>query len=307
MPALIPASPAGSPVGLGRTLLAAAKPGWFLVVMAATIAAYSGQAEPYVSPRALPEGPLAMFGLAAGAILAGWLVLSAAERTLERSRWKRAGRDAGLSPEGGGLFGRPDLVGTVEGREVRARTLTRKRRSGGPEGSTTRKTFTIVEARLDQPAEHGLVVTPADGTEISSGATGFTLDSDAVAGAGGLATVEGGGFTVLGVDEDAARAVAEGASGSAMNGLDGSATIFAGPAADVLATAIPDTDGEGVGAWMQGKMLDKAEDTLRERIPGGPELVVAETEALLEEGDRLRRQARAVAAVAEALDEDAAR
>lgn len=288
-------------MGVGGKLLELAKPLWFLVVAGATIAVGSGQADPYVPSSVLPEGPAFVFGGAALVLVAGWLLLSVLEGFLKRRAWMRAGRDAGLAPEGMGLFGRPDLTGTVEGRPVRARTVARKRKAGREKGARMR-TFTIVETELDRATDQGLLVVPADGTSIRSGSMRLSLEG-AELGSRGLAVVEDGGYTIVGAEEPLASEVASGRVGSSLHALGDGTSIYAGNASDLLVEILPDADASGVGGWFQGAMVDRAGEALRERVPGDASKVSAETTGLVEDGDALRRQAEAVAAVAEAFDE----
>jgi len=128
--------------------------GWAIVVFGTTVAVFSGNAAPLVTPSDLPVGgPLALFVSAVGLFLVGMLVVN----RLKRRDWTAAGRAAGLEPEGGGLFETPDMVGTVGGRAVRATTITRKTSSSTGNGNDT-TTYTVVEADLREPIEEGLVV-----------------------------------------------------------------------------------------------------------------------------------------------------
>lgn len=115
---------------------------WALVVFGGTVAVFSGRAAPVVTPETLPiGGPIGLFAFAGGLLVAGGVVIA----LLKRRAWRRAGRRANLEPEGGGLLGNPALVGTANGRTVRARTIKRQTSGGGESGSST-STFTVVEA-----------------------------------------------------------------------------------------------------------------------------------------------------------------
>lgn len=291
-------------MGVGKKLLAAAKPVWFVVVAGATITVYSGQAEPYVSPSALPEGPAFMFGSAAAVLIAGWLVIAALESTVGQRGWVQAGRKAGFTPESSGLAGRPDLTGTIQGRTVRARTITRKGASHA-EGGTNKQTLTIVEAELASPCEAGLVLAPADDGSIRAGSTKLSLEADALAAAeADLTVVEDGSMTVLSDDEALVEAVRSSSGASTVRGLDG-VTVYAGDAAGLFSQAleVPEAEASGLGGWIQGKMADKAEEAIVDRIPADASTVSLEAQGLVLDGSRLRRQAEAVAAIADAVDE----
>lgn len=132
--------------------------GWALLVGAAFVLLYSGQAEPLVSPRDLPR-PLWLSGaVAGGAILAGWgFLLHRQEQS-----WRAMGLSAGLTPDESstGLlepFAKPDLAGVVDGRPVRVRAESRTVYKGSSQSSST-VTSTVVEAELEGPADEGVVI-----------------------------------------------------------------------------------------------------------------------------------------------------
>lgn len=109
--------------------------GWGVVVFGITVLTISGNARPYLSPEALPvDGPFQFVGVAAVLVVLGILVIL----RLWRNAWKRAGEQAGLSPRGGGLRGKPGLVGTVDGREVRAHAVKRETGDGGGESGASK-------------------------------------------------------------------------------------------------------------------------------------------------------------------------
>lgn len=297
-------------MGLKSKLLAAAKPAWFVVVMGATITVYSGQAEPFVSPSQLPRGPEFMFGGAAIALVAGWFLIWTLERSSESGEWQAAGRRANLTPEGRGLSARPDLTDTVDGRTVRARTVTRKRRTSGDQGSSQMQRFTVVEADLNRPAEEGLLVAPGGSGKLTAGSASIEIDPEHAADADNqVAVVEDDQLTAVGDSEAAGQAVVSGRSGDSLRAMDGVNLLYVGDASGVVSDYMPDTDslGSGLGSMVQRKMAEKAEGAFAERVPGDPSTVSAESVGLVLDGDDLRQQAEAVAAVADAFEEAAVR
>lgn len=258
-----------------------AKLGWGVLSVGGAVFLYSGQAAPTVTPAQLPGEPF--HGLVAGVALAAVGVLLVSVR--ETGAWKAAGRRAGLSPDGGGLFGRPDLAGTVDGRTVRVRTV--KRRTGSSnEGGSSKTTYTVVEAELDRPAEEGLIVTPASGGQTVSTSASYRIDAD-------RADVADEELAAVGGPEDVARAVVSGRAREPLVAVDD--LVYVGDAAGALKDATGDVSGSRIGSWIQGEAAD--------RVPGDPSVVSVETKGLVLSGDRLREQAEAVVATADAFED----
>lgn len=286
-------------------LLTAAIPAWFILVGGVVITVYSGNAEPYVSPSQVPQGPLGMFGGAAVAIVAGVVVITSIDSRIKSGNWKQAGKRANLTPEGGGLLsGKPDLTGTVGGRPVRARTLTRKRGSSGEGSRSTTFTFTLVETELDRASEQGLIVAP-DGGKIVAGSSSISIDAEAgFIGGAGLAAFQDGDLTVVGHDEAVARAVATGRSGDALRSLDAN-LVYVGDAAGVVNSYLRNAgpEGSGLGDRFLRKMARRKEGAFDDRIPGDGSTVSIETVQFVTDGDRLREWTEAAVDIAEAYEE----
>lgn len=294
-------------MSLASKALEAAKPAWMILVVGGMIAVASGNAEPYVSPAQLPGSSPVVFGGAAALVVAGWIAIGLLEGLLRSRGWKRAGKAARLTSEGGGLFGTPELAGAVGGREVRARTLSRKSsRAGGKTGSKMTR-YTVVEASLDGPAEGGLVVTPGGDGGILSRPSSLELDPGHVeAQAGdGLATVEQAGLTVVGTSEPVARAVVSGRPGEEIRTLEGLNLVYVGDASAVISTFLPDADevGSGLGGAIQGAMMDRVEGAFVDHVPGDASTVSLETEGVVTDGEELRRQVEAVVTIADVFEE----
>lgn len=83
--------------------------------------------------------------------------------------------------------------------------------------------------------------------------------------------------------------------------------VYVGDVGPALSKLFPDADAEGgsLGGWMQGAMVGEAEDAIAQRVPDDPSSASLESLGVVEDGDRLRQQAQAVAALAEAFDEAA--
>lgn len=255
---------------------------WMFATFGITVAILSGEAAPIISPSELPgSGPVKFFGVPVVLIAVGATVIS----RFEKRSWRTAGRRAGLTPEGRSLIGKPDLTGTVDGRSVRVRTISRRTGGGGESGSN-KTTFTVVETELREPVENGLVISEADTGEITVGA------ADA-----GAETVTVGDFRVLGGSENLVRDLLTQRVQSALRDPARLDSVTVGNAAGIMADMIPDADGMITGmltGGMKKKLKDKYDDDAT--------TVSTETKRAVLDGDELRRQAAAVAAVADEFE-----
>lgn len=258
------------------TLYGVARAAWVVVVAAAGALVYSGRAAPYVTLADLPVGSSrAVAGLVAVA-LAG---LYAVDRLKVRD-WRTTGEAAGLHPRGGGLLrGTPQLVGSVGGRPVRARTVTRS--GDGPLSRST--TYTVVEADLQAPATEGLILLWGD-----AGGAGLTGEYPELS-----VTDLDGAFAAVGREALARRIVASRA-GNALRELRPPGAMYVGDVGALLAEAT----GDPADAGLVGLLGDSPGDEL----PGDAGTVSMETKGLLLDDETLERQAAAVAAVADAFE-----
>lgn len=138
---------------------------WVALVLVGGAAVVNDLAAPAVTVSSFPSGTLGLVGAMVGLVAVGLAAIGLAKRRA----WHRAGRQAGLEPEGGGLLGTPDLVGTDAGRTVRARTVSRTNLGGGTSNNSS--TYTVVEADLQDAGGEGLVVSVRGGdawTEVAS-------------------------------------------------------------------------------------------------------------------------------------------
>lgn len=251
----------------------------------------SGDGESVRSPSDLPVNePLALFGLAAGFLIAEWLVI----RQLQHRAWRTAGRQAGLAPEGNGLFGAPDLVGTVDGRSVQARTITQKTGGGGESGSN-KTTYTVLEAALRDPVEEGILIAPTGTDESIVAAIGG--ETPAGDGSAALETETVGEFQAVAGSGPAAREVLTATAREALRKPALLDVVQVGDASETVLKAIPDGQG-GLSGMVTGVMKSGIE----KKYPSDPGTVRTGTRGLLLEGEELDRQVRAVVAVADGTD-----
>lgn len=271
------------PIISKRGLYRFAMVGWATVVSAAVVLVLSGTAEPYVSASAVPiNGPLEMFGVTAGLFVAGGIVIS----QLEKGSWKRAGKQAKLTPGGWGVFGKPPLEGTIDGRPVRARTVKRRTGSSG-EGGSSKSTFTVVEAELSATASDGLILSPGDAAVLSGESVNVDL---------GPETTTIGEIGVVG-SQPLARDVLTTRVSDALQQPETTEAVYAGNATDLLLDAIPDADGLISGA-ITGTMASGIE----KRLPSDAGTVRTEQKGVILNATELEAQATAVAAVAESFE-----
>jgi hypothetical protein len=271
---------------------------WTALAFGAWIYVDQGFAEPFLSVADVPGGSTGAFVGAMVAAVAGWVVLGSVYRRLERADWKQTGREAGLRPAGSGSP--PELTGTVDGRTVRARL--EKRTVSGTEGSTRQVPYTVVEAELDGPADHGLVGGPADGDiDANIGTLAFEAVVENANLADDLVAVEEQGLVVAGTAETAVRALATGTMGDALRSDDQLNLLSVGDGARVVTSF-----AEAHNAEMEGVGRSLAEypvDNLVEELPGDAATATVETDAHIQDGDVLRGQAAAVVAIADVFEE----
>jgi hypothetical protein len=258
-----------------------------LVGAIAIIAAYSGNAEPYVAASEMPGEPWYAFVAIAVLLVAAALT----SRVLTTRAWTTMGRRANFSPAGGGSpLGKSDLVANIRGRTVRARTVSRKR-SDGDQGST-RVTFTVVEADLEDPTDAGLLLgrTGDDGTVTGTDVGGGTLQTRRV----------GDDFVVVGESSTAfAEQLLTPRARDALADVDDLGTLTVGDPSGVVADAIPEQSDSFVGGVVENKMAELIERA----IHGDRNRVANETRGVLLDSHELARQAEAVAALADALED----
>jgi hypothetical protein len=286
-------------VSLKRALLGVAALVWAGVVFGAWIAIDQGLAGPAVSFADVPGGSTGGMAGAMVAAVAGWMLIGYARQRVQRGEWKQTGREAGLRPTGSGSP--PELMGTVDGRTVRARLEHRTVNSGG-EGASRRVPYTVVEAGLDGPADHGLVGGPADGElDADIGTLRFEAVVEHADVADDLVAVEEQGLAVAGTAETAVETLATGTMGDALRSDDQLNLLSVGDAAGVVASFAEARNAEMEGAG--SSLAEYPVDNLREELPGDAGTATVETHAHIQDGDALRGQAAAVVAIADVFEE----
>jgi hypothetical protein len=268
--------PERRPMVRKSTLYGVARGLWVVAVGAAGVLVYTGRAAPYLTLADLPVAPIRA---AAGLVALALVGVYAIDRLKVRD-WRTTGEAAGLHPRGGGLIGgTPRLVGSVGGRPVRARTVTRS--GDGPLSRSS--TYTVVEADLGEPAAEGLVLLWGDaGGERLTGAYPelSVVDVDDEFGAVGR--------------EDLARGIVASRAGNALRELRSPGAMYVGDVGALLAEAT----GDPADAGLVGLLGDSPGDEL----PGDAGTVSTETRGVLLDADTVERQAAAVAGVADAFE-----
>lgn len=265
------------------------------------MALFVGVSQGYLPPWLLPAGPTAA-AAAFGIVIGGIVILG----LLRRRAWVAAGRSLGLSPDPAatGLSGAlarepssslpasilpmPDLSGTVHGRAVSVETY--KRRSG-PADSTGRGTYdthTVVTAELDEPVGSGVVIGRTDDDPEA-------VSPDVVPGPEDLSPVEDGFATVRPESEPYAAQVLDEPTRERLRGVDADGLVVGDPTDAVLA-GLPE---DGLVASLAGGDLA---ESVRAHPAFDPTTVALKTEEVVAGSGALRRQAEAVAAVADRVD-----
>lgn len=269
-------------------LYAGAQIAWGLLVGATFVLLYSGQVEPIVSTSQLP-GPLWLAGaVAAGAVLAGWIAIA----RLQVRSWLAMGAEVGLAPDAastGSLspLALPDLTGTVDGRRVRVRTVSRTVANVGGDGTAHSATSTIVEAELDAPADDGAVIARREPGPSEPNSTDFgpvQLPNEPV----------GDRFVVLAGSPDLARAVLTPRTRDALLEVNALDALLVGDAGGVLNAALESM----VGGLATGAL----DDSIGDAVEDDPATVGNEFRGKLLSATELDRQIAAVVAVADSFE-----
>ncbi|MEF8783558.1 MAG: hypothetical protein V5A39_10665 [Haloarculaceae archaeon] len=263
--------------------------GWGILVVGATVAVFSGNAAPLLTPSTLPlNGPISMFVFAGVPLLGGGVVVA----LLRKRAWRAAGRRAQLTPDGGlSLLGNPDLVGTRAGRTVRARTIKRKTGSSG-EGGSKHTTYTVIEAEIDDPSEDGIVIGVGDTNEETDfGEVTAKVETEVV-----------DGFPTINNAPDRTENVLTPKTQAALEEPDDIDAVYVGDTSTVILDALPDADG-----MIAGKLTDMLKSKVEEKLPGNTHTVTIQTKGVLLDGGELDRQVAAVATVANEFETTAPR
>lgn len=265
----------------------------FLLAFGPWIAVDLGHAEPSLSMADVPGGSVGGMVLAMGTFVAGLVVIGYVKQQTQSDQWTAAGRAAWLEPSG--TDSPPELTGTVDGRQVRAR-IEMRTRTTGTEGTTNQIPYTIVQADLERSADDGLIA-GRSGERIEAPDTG-SLALDAVvenaSAASELVAVEKQGLVVVGTSETAVQALA---IGDALRGNEQLNLLAAGNARHIVTTFAEarNAEMEGLGSFI----AEYPTANLLERFPADAGTVTIESQTFTELGDALRGHLDAAVTIAD--------
>lgn len=262
---------------------------WILAVAAGSIVSYTGNATPYVEPSQLPAGGTAdaemyMFGTILVVGFGGAVAIALAAG----DQWQKMNDKTDLTLTDSGVTGRGTYVGTINGREVRARTERRKTGSG-TEGGSNRTTYTITEADLDSSLNEGILLRRVTDTEdrmdMSDSSTEQVVVDDE--------------FVLTGVEsEQLGREILTREVRDAVRAVEDLETITIGKASEVIAEELPSLGDSMVGGFLEDKMTQ----AMTKGIGGSPTTVGIETEGVVSDATVLDSRIAAVAAVADGFE-----
>lgn len=255
----------------------------FLLAFGAWIGVDLAHAEPSLAMADVSGGSVGGMALAMVAFVAGLVVIGYVKQHHRSDQWTAAGRAAGLEPSG--TASPPELAGTVDGRQVRAR-IEKRTRSTGTEGTTRQNPYTIVQADLLRPADDGLIA-GRSGERIEAPDTG-RLELDAVvehaSAASELVAVEKQGLVVVGTSETAVKALA---IGDALRGNEQLKLLAAGNARHVVTTFAEARNAEM--EYLGSSIAEYPTANLVERFPADAGTVTIESQTVPERSDALGR------------------
>ena len=267
----------------------AAQFGWIIVVAAASIAAYTGNATPYVAPSQLPGGTADAGTYMFGSILVVGFGGSALMVLVAGDSWQDMDEETDLTLGESGVTGRGTYTGVIDGRQVRART--EKRKTGQwTEGGSSYTTYTITEADLDAPLESGIILRRQTG-----GGNRMDVGDSSIEQA-----VIDGEFVLTGVEsERLAREVLTREVRQALRAVENLETVTIGAASEVITEELPSMGDSMVGGFLE----DKMEAAMTKNVGGTPTTVGIETSGVLGDPSTLDDRTAAVAAVANAFED----
>jgi hypothetical protein len=267
----------------------AAQFGWIIVVAAASIAAYTGNATPYVAPSQLPGGTADAGTYMFGSILVVGFGGSALMALVAGDSWQDMDEETDLTLGESGVTGRGTYTGVIDGRQVRART--EKRKTGQwTEGGSSYTTYTITEADLDAPLESGIIL-----RRQTEGGNRMDVGDSSIEQA-----VIDGEFVLTGVEsERLAREVLTREVRQALRAVENLETVTIGAASEVITEELPSMGDSMVGGFLE----DKMEAAMTKNVGGTPTTVGIETSGVLGDPSTLDDRTAAVAAVANAFED----
>ena len=267
----------------------AAQFGWIIVVAAASIAAYTGNATPYVAPSQLPGGTADAGTYMFGSILVVGFGGSALMALVAGDSWQDMDEETDLTLGESGVTGRGTYTGVIDGRQVRART--EKRKTGQwTEGGSSYTTYTITEADLDAPLESGIIL-----RRQTEGGNRMDVGDSSIEQA-----VIDGEFVLTGVEsERLAREVLTREVRQALRAVENLETVTIGAASEVITEELPSMGDSMVGGFLE----DKMKAAMTKNVGGTPTTVGIETSGVLGDPSTLDDRTAAVAAVANAFED----
>ena len=267
----------------------AAQFGWILVVAAASIAAYTGNATPYVAPSQLPGGTTDPGIYLFGSILVVGFGGSALMALVAGDSWQDMDEETDLTLGESGVTGRGTYTGVIDGRQVRARTERRKT-GQKTEGGSSYTTYTITEADLDAPLESGIILRRQTEEDNRMDVSDSSIEQ----------AVVDGEFVLTGVEsERLAREVLTREVREALRAVENLETVTIGAASEVLTEELPSMGDSMVGGFLE----DKMEAAITKNVGGTPTTVGIETSGVLGDPSTLDDRTAAVAAVANAFED----
>ena len=258
----------------------------------------SGVAEEIITSLQLGDQRIPIAGGVFLLGVVGWIVFG----RLRIRQWYAIGRRAGLSPgENGSFLSRlrrnllvttidplPDLVGTVDGRTVRARTYATPTSSGDSGGGA--RNYTIIEAELSRPTDASIILLPSsEGDETLGGM--LPGDAETAAVDDDIEMVGRGSVEIAGE-------LVTGSARKELLGGDEPFGVFVGDPTDAMLDTLEGELGMGMSLAMNALA-----ERLREHPANDPATVSVNNRGLLLDADLLARQTRAAAAIADAVEQ----
>lgn len=257
--------------------------GWFALLFFGGVGLLIGVADGHIHPSRIPGGVATV----AGGFVGVAAVTSLAQQFAQNRFWVRAGKQAGLTPDGLSLRGEPVLSGEIRDRPVQVRSYAETYGSG--ENKQT-QAYTSVETILSTSLKEGVVVSPEiqrpDGIQFNT----FSGSTDAVS--------EERGIEVTGKHDDAfLEAIDETGAADVVDDITYFGTFHVGDTGAATAGAIPDS--------MMERLDNATDDEISENLQrgDGDALTVTHvTEGTLYDADDMQAQVEAVVALAEAAE-----
>jgi len=261
---------------------------WILLVAAAAITSYTGNARPYIEPSQLPGGTSSPEAYIFGAILVVGFGGAALIAVSSGDPWKEMAEQTNLTLDDSGVTGNGTYSGAVDGRQVRARIDRRK--TGNSEGGSNYTSYTITEADLDSSFDEGIILRRETSPANRMDAEGTPISQ----------TVIDGEFVLTGVEsEQFAREILTQDVREAVRAVEDFETLTIGDASELVAETLPSMGDSMVGSLLQ----DKFEQAMTSDVGGSPRTAGIETTGVIGNASELNNRIAAVGAVANAFED----